>query len=156
MWIFTSDCFLSIVADKDNLKGDRLLVRSRVKGAINKLFPDVEELYMTGSDYAYRAWVKRNEVSRVVQNYINALAYSNFKNSITDKDYSHACMGVWQEMFDYQEKSIGALDYDGDNFTALEETWADTSFGNYFQQPHKQGDRQIGGYYRRTPRGVKV
>ena len=87
MWIFTSDCFLSIVADKDNLKGDRLLVRSRVKGAINKLFPDVQEVYMTGSDYAYRAWVKRNEVSRVVQNYINALSYDNFKNSIKDKDY---------------------------------------------------------------------
>ena len=90
MWIFTSKSFVSIVADKDDPNGDRLLVRSRAKGAINELFPDADEFYMTGSDYAFRAWVKRNEVCRVMQNYINSLDYDNFKNSITDKDYSKA------------------------------------------------------------------
>ena len=154
MWIFTSDCFLSIVADKDNLKGDRLLVRSRVKGAINKLFPDVQEVYMTGSDYAYRAWVKRNEVSRVVQNYINALSYDNFKNSIKDKEYCRASMGVWQEMFDYQNREEDRLnppEYElegaGDNFVPYQpksRTFGQRGvlFNERYGQNHKLGRKQ--------------
>ena len=44
MWLFTSKSFLSVVADKDNPQGDRLLVRSRVEGDIEEMFPDATVL----------------------------------------------------------------------------------------------------------------
>jgi len=139
MWIFTSKSFVSIVADKDDLNGDRLLVRSRAKGAINELFPDADEFYMTGSDYAYRAWVKRNEVSRVIQNYINSLDYDNFKNSIKDKDYSSACMGVWTEMFNYQGDQLGLNDYDGDNYDGYTKPPSNQYYDNFYGQKYAWG-----------------
>lgn len=123
MWIFTSDCFVSIVADKANVNSDRLLVRSRVKGAIGKLFNGIDEHYMTGSDYAYRAWVSRDEVARVFYDYIKNINYTNFKNSIEDPDYRHACGEVWHDMFDYQNHMLfdeeDASFDDGDNFERL-------------------------------------
>lgn len=106
MWIFTSKCFLSIVNDKDQPNSDKLLVRARVEGGIEELFPEAKTKHTPNHDYAYRAWIKRNEVSRVVQNYINALDYPNFKNSIKDDDYHHACNGVWQEMYQYQNQKF--------------------------------------------------
>ena len=81
MWIFTSTSFLSIVADKDQPSGPRLLVRARDEDAIEELFPKAAVRKTPDGDYLYRAWVQRNEVSRVVQNYINSLMYNNFKNS---------------------------------------------------------------------------
>jgi len=40
MWIFLSDSFLSIV-DKDDPSGATLLVRARVAGDIERVFPGV-------------------------------------------------------------------------------------------------------------------
>ena len=39
MWLFTSKSFLSAVSDKENPTGDRLLVRSRIMGDIEEVFP---------------------------------------------------------------------------------------------------------------------
>jgi len=103
MWIFTSTSFLSIVADKDQPSGPRLLVRARDEDAIEELFPKAAVRKTPDGDYLYRAWVQRNEVSRVVQNYINSLMYNNFKNSIENDDYHHACSGTWGVMKRYQD-----------------------------------------------------
>ena len=45
MWLFTSKSFLSVVADKENPKGDRLLVRSRIAGDIEEVFPTAQMLW---------------------------------------------------------------------------------------------------------------
>ena len=42
MWLFTSKSFLSVVADKDQPDGPKLLVRSRVQGDIEEVFPDAD------------------------------------------------------------------------------------------------------------------
>ena len=42
MWLFTSKTFLSVVADKDQPDGPKLLVRSRVQGDIEEVFPDAD------------------------------------------------------------------------------------------------------------------
>ena len=38
MWIFTSKSFLSVVSNKENQTGYRLLVLSRIKGVIEEVF----------------------------------------------------------------------------------------------------------------------
>ena len=102
MWIFTSDGFLSVVADAAKPAGDRLLVRGRMRDHISKHFPHAEIIENAGSDYAFRAWVPRDQVKALMMDQIDGLNYSNFKNSIADDPYHDACLGTWQVMRDYQ------------------------------------------------------
>jgi hypothetical protein len=99
MWLFTSKGFISVVADKDDPENGSLLVRSRDRTHIIKLFPDAKVFSKTPSDYKWRAWISRSEVSALVQSQVNELNYTNFKNSIEDDRYHDACLDVWNVMF---------------------------------------------------------
>lgn len=102
MWIFTPHGFISVVADKDNPKSERVLVRARAKHHLVNLFPECEPFEKIGSDYAWRAWIDRREVSGLMDDLIQGLAYPNFKNEIKDPAYHDACLDVWQAMYGYQ------------------------------------------------------
>ena len=51
MWLFTSNSFVSVVADRDDTQSPRLLVRARIKGDIDQLFPDAEVMETPLTDY---------------------------------------------------------------------------------------------------------
>ena len=99
MWLFTSKGFISVVADKDNPENGNLLVRARDRNHLTNLFPDATVFSKTPSDYKWRAWVSRSEVSSLVQSQVSELNYTNFKNSIEDDKYHEACLDVWNVMF---------------------------------------------------------
>ena len=99
MWLFTSQGFISVVADKDNPETGNLLVRARDRNHLSDLFPNAEIFCKTPSDYKWRAWVLRDEVSSLLQSQIDNLNYTNFKNSIPDNKYHDACLDVWNVMF---------------------------------------------------------
>jgi hypothetical protein len=99
MWLFTSDGFVSIVADKSDTRGDRLLVRSRDKMHITNVFPDAEVFSKQPSDYQWRAWVSREDVADAMMRQVQGLDYTNFKNSIYDDRYHDACIDVWNAMY---------------------------------------------------------
>jgi hypothetical protein len=105
MWIFLNDSFLSVVADKADPKGDRLLVRARRSGDIEHVFPDAEVFQLVGSDYAHRAWVPRQQVAEVLAARVEAIGYPNFKNTISDSAYHDAAMQVWGAMHRLQQRS---------------------------------------------------
>lgn len=104
MWIFLSDAFLSVVADKDDPRGPRLLVRARREGDIERVFPDADVAITPAADYRFRAWLPRQQVIEVLQQQLQNLSYSNFKNSIPDRDYDYhnAAMDVWNVMYSFQ------------------------------------------------------
>jgi len=104
MWIFLSDAFLSVVADKDDPNGPRLLVRARREGDIERVFPEAEVATTRGSDYRFRAWLPRERVAAVLTQQVKNLAYSNFKSSIRDHAYHDAAMGAWSVMHSYQRQ----------------------------------------------------
>ena len=56
MWVFLNNS-LSIVENRNNK--EELLVRSRIKGDIEKVFPDSDVFEMENSDYKYRSFIKR-------------------------------------------------------------------------------------------------
>ena len=99
MWLFTSDGFVSIVADKSDTRGDRLLVRSRDKMHITNVFPNAEVFSKQPSDYQWRAWVSREDVADAMMRQVQGLDYTNFKNSIYDDKYHDACIDVWDAMY---------------------------------------------------------
>lgn len=105
MWIFTKNAFLSVVSDREDVNGDRLLVRARRAGDIENVFEDAKVFSVPGSDYAFRAWVKRDVVANVMSNEIQNIDYDNFKNAIQDNDYHNAALDVWFVMNDYQMQS---------------------------------------------------
>lgn len=102
MWIFLSDAFLSVVADKDDPSGPRLLVRSRREGDIERVFPEAEVDTTPAADYRFRAWLPRERVIEAMQQQVENLAYTNFKSSIRDHAYHDAAMGAWSVMHRYQ------------------------------------------------------
>lgn len=102
MWIFLSDSFLSVVADRANPDGPRLLVRARRAGHIENVFPQAKVEQTPNADYAFRAWVPRDDVAKAVAAEVLNLDYSNFKNSIEEPQYHDACLDAWFAMNNYQ------------------------------------------------------
>jgi hypothetical protein len=102
MWIFLSDAFLSIVADRADPTGPRLLVRARRDGDIERVFPEAEPFRVANADYAFRAWLPRQRVVDVMQQQVEAISYPNFKSSIGDRAYHDAAMAAWSAMHRYQ------------------------------------------------------
>lgn len=105
MWIFLSDAFLSIVADKADPNSQRLLVRARRSGDIERVFPEAEVFSVDGADYAFRAWLPRTRLAEAVQERVQTLAYDNFKDSIEDSSYHDAALAAWSAMYRYQHKT---------------------------------------------------
>ena len=108
MWLFTSKSFLSVVSDKENPKGDRLLVRSRIAGDIEEVFPSADVMETPYADYRFRAWLPRSEVTQALSRYVEDLDYTNFKNSVSDKDRIRPLMQVWSIMHEHQEAQVHA------------------------------------------------
>ena len=98
MWIFLNNSFLSIVENRNNK--EELLVRSRVRGDIDKIFPDSNIFEMENSDYKYRSYIKKIEVSEKIREIVTNINYDNFKNSISKyEDQRHSSyLNVWNEM----------------------------------------------------------
>ena len=104
MWVFSKDSFLSIVADRNHK--DRLLVRARIKGDIERAFPQAKVLSLKHADYHHRAFIDRAEVARAIAEQVNAIDYPNFKDEVqrvSGGARHHAYFDVWAVMRDYQK-----------------------------------------------------
>lgn len=108
MWIFTSNSFLSVVADRNH--PGRLLVRARVKGDIERAFSDVgadfvpEVMETKNADYLYRASIPREVIGLVVAASVDAITYDNFKNSVDEGDRHDSLMDCWSAMVRLQTR----------------------------------------------------
>ena len=96
MWLMTSNSFLSVVA-KD-CPADCLLVRARVKGHIENLFPAAKVFTEDGSDYQFRAIVKRSDVGAALTGLADGIGYSNFKSSVRNHALHDAYARIWHVM----------------------------------------------------------
>jgi hypothetical protein len=104
MWLFSSTGFLSIVADRDN--PDRLLVRARVAGHIESVFPDAKVVTDQTADYRFRSRLPRKQVANAIAASVRAIDYDNFKMSITDHRLHTAAIDVWILMRRLQNKIL--------------------------------------------------
>ena len=79
---------------------DDYLVRSRIKGDIEKVFPDSDVFEMENSDYKYRSYIRKTDVSSKLKNIVEDINYDNFKNSISpDQTERHnSYLNVWTEL----------------------------------------------------------
>lgn len=96
MWLFLRSSFLSIV-DKSDQPGC-LLVRARVQGDIERVFPRIKVRAGVGTDYPFRADVPRPAVAAAVAAAVEAIDYGNFKAAVPERDRHDAYLGVWGVM----------------------------------------------------------
>ena len=103
MWLFTSKSFVSIVIDLTD--DTKFLVRARMPGDIEELFPDALVRKGEGTDYLYRASVLKEAVAKRINDYVMDMDYGNFKSSVPhDQIARHdAYMEVWSVMHNYQK-----------------------------------------------------
>ncbi|MCD2450204.1 hypothetical protein GO003_007375 [Methylicorpusculum oleiharenae] len=100
MWIVKKDSFLSIVADQTNK--ETLLVRGRLKGDVEAVFPHAKVTKTPDADYFYRAFLPRNDVRQAISEIVESLDYPNFKSSVKSNYRHDIYMRLWQVMFDAQ------------------------------------------------------
>lgn len=98
MWIFQNDSFLSVVAHRD--RPGWLLVRSRIKGDIERAIPGAQVYEDETADYRYRAEVTREQLKEALLGAVDRIDYPNFKGSVAPSDTARheAYLDVWQAM----------------------------------------------------------
>jgi hypothetical protein len=96
MWLCLNNAFLSVV-HKD-CAADELLVRARVAGHIEAVFPHAKVTESTNTDYRYRAVVKRELVKGALMNVVDGIQYDNFKNSVKSRRLHDAFAAIWSVM----------------------------------------------------------
>lgn len=107
-----NDAFLSIVephAARSKPGASKvLLVRARLEGHIERVFPGAVVERGKGTDYEFRALIDRRAVSEAMINRVHCIDYDNFKDSIAAKDqpYHDALMGVWSIMMRLQKRLL--------------------------------------------------
>ena len=102
MWLCLNRGFISVVADRGNT--DRFLVRARIEGHIQAIFPEATVFADESADYLYRAYIDRKEVALQVGNEILGIDYDNFKASVDDRELHDAYMAFWRVMHKLQYK----------------------------------------------------
>ena len=101
MWLFTNSGFVSIVADRDTKSN--LLVRGRLEGDIQSMFPRAKVIKTPHADYLFRASIPRQLVAKTIAKRINDVQYDNFKDSVSDPDLHESYLEVWATMRRMQE-----------------------------------------------------
>ena len=76
MWIVLNKSFLSIVENRNNKI--ELLVRSRVKGDIEKVFSEANVFEDNTADYKYRSYIDRKTVANTISKELMNINYDNF------------------------------------------------------------------------------
>jgi hypothetical protein len=103
MWIFTKQGFVSIKQHKDDF--GKLLIRARVNGDLEKIFPGCKVSKNTGTDYKYRTTVNRAAATSVIANAVFDINYTEgFKTSVDDHHRrSPFYLRIWEMLVDMQE-----------------------------------------------------
>jgi len=102
MLIFTRNAFVSIV---DHSSDDRfLIVRGRISGDIESLFPEAEVFERPGSDFRYQASVTRDRVAHRIASVVKDIHYEAFEASVEDGDRRQAYLQVWSAMYEEQAR----------------------------------------------------
>ena len=107
MWIFTDTGFVSAVQHREN--PDYLMVRARDRESLLQLSEmiSVEIKSTPDADYPYRLTAAKEDVKSWMNDSIDFLGYSNFKNQVAitrGKNYARTLGSVWSTMHDVEDE----------------------------------------------------
>jgi hypothetical protein len=104
MWICTNTGFLSVVVDETDTT--RLLVRARRKIDLQNVVGDVNILETPERDYRWRTFIDREKFKEIVAARIDAISYTNFKDSVPGeyRQLHDMYTDFWMTHRSYQDK----------------------------------------------------
>jgi len=107
MWLATTIGFFSVVGHADDT--DTVLVRARAREDLDALrrryLPDLEIVENHGSDYRFRAYMRRDEWEYAAQRLAADIDYPNFKNAVAERqgpERAHLYSRVWAALRELQ------------------------------------------------------
>lgn len=104
MWVFMIDAMLSIVRHRD--LPQFMMVRARLRGDIERVFPNATVVETPVADYRFRATIPAREVAMALAESAMNIHYENFKASVKDPHRHDAYMGVWSVMYREQVREM--------------------------------------------------
>lgn len=104
MWIVMNDSFISVV--EHNTDEDRVVVRARIEGDLDKIFPEHKQdiIVTTNSDYRFRLLLDKQYVADRIYQRMLDIDYDNFKDSVAESWRKAPYYKIWQIMQEVQEK----------------------------------------------------
>ena len=80
-----------------------LPVRGRVKGDIEKVFPEADVFEDNAADYKYRAFISKAIVAEKIMLKVTEINYDNFKNSVKEIERKKVYGNIWAELRKFQK-----------------------------------------------------
>ena len=106
------DSFLSVVEHESEAR--LLHIRGRMRGDIEKIFPEADVIEAVDGDYRFRTSLPRERVAQAISLRLSKIDYTNFKGSVKESDRRSAYINVWSAMYDEQQRLYGPPPSDED------------------------------------------
>lgn len=104
MWVFLRDSYLSIV--QDDPESRLLQVRARIRGDIERVFPEADVAEDEASDYRFCAALSRDRVAHAIALQVSHVDYASLVETtpLEDDDRREAYTSVWARMAEEQTR----------------------------------------------------
>lgn len=106
------DAFLSVV--EHEAESRLLQVRGRMRGDIERVFPEADVIEAVDGDYRFRTSLPRERVAQAISLRIGKIDYTGFPSTIKENDRRSAYINVWNAMYDEQQRLYGPPPRDED------------------------------------------
>ena len=116
MWIFMQDSFLSVTEHEVDSK--LLEVSSRMRGDIERIFPEADVIETITGDYRFCTTLPRERVVQAISLRVGKIKYPSFHSTVADADRRAAYINVWSAMYDEQQRLYGPPPPDSDAVVA--------------------------------------
>lgn len=132
MWLFTNHGFYSIVKILDT-NPEEFWIRSRRKEHLTTYFSEERIICTHATDYQYRVTINKEELIDIFSHLPQEIDYTNFKDSIQDKELKDAAHYVWHDIYGVLDERKGTM-----GFSQTQRTWTPT------QNRKSNGSRNTG------------
>jgi hypothetical protein len=105
MYVFLPDAFVAI--DEHEREPRLLIIRARIRGDIERLFPEADVVETIDRDYRFATSLPRERVAQVIGLRTAKLNYAHFFDAIKDEDRKQAYIQVWATMYEEQNRLYG-------------------------------------------------
>jgi hypothetical protein len=89
-------------------------VYARIRGDIERNFPEADVFEAIGGDYRFRTSLPRERVAQAISLRLMKVDYTVFGDAIDEQERANAYVQVWSAMYDEQQRRYGPVPLESD------------------------------------------